>query len=158
MGKPTKGSETGSKSDKKFEKKLQFYTKVKDTLSSLSVQKEIGKKKKLRSRQKKLKAYDLSTLSEFLPECNASLQKSALPAPELKMNCKRRQELVLSEGERLNTVLDHPAFQADPIGSIFQHLQSQQPPVEEKPKKKKANINGSKKRNKNKGKAVSMEL
>ncbi|XP_024007534.1 putative ribosome biogenesis protein slx9-like [Eutrema salsugineum] len=156
MGKPSKGSEAASKSDKKFEKKLQFYTKVKDTLTSLSVQKEIGKKKKIRSRQKKLKAYDLSTLSEFLPEFNAS-QKSALPAPDLKMNCKRRQELVLTEGDRLNKVLDHPAFQADPMGSIFQHLQSQQPPVEEKPKKK-TNINGSKKRNRKKGKAVSMEM
>lgn len=51
------------------------------------------KKKKIRSRQKKLKAYDLSTLSEFLPEFSAS-QKSDLPAPDLKMNCKRRQELV----------------------------------------------------------------
>lgn len=157
MGKPSKGSETGSKSDKKFEKKLQFYTKVKDTLASLSVQKEIGKKKKNRRRQKKLKAYDLSTLSEFLPEVNAS-QKSAQPAPDLKMNCKRRQELVLSEGERLNKVLDHPAFQADPIGSIFQHLQSEQPPVEEKPKKK-TNTNGSKKRkNRKKGKAESMDF
>ncbi|KAG7585746.1 hypothetical protein ISN45_Aa02g010940 [Arabidopsis thaliana x Arabidopsis arenosa] len=103
---------------KKFDKKLQFYTKVKDTITSLSVQKEIGK-------------------------------KSALPAPELKMNCKRRQKLVLTEGERLNKVLDHPAFQADPIGSIFQHLQSQQPPEEENPKKK-TNTNGSKKRNKKK--------
>jgi hypothetical protein len=93
MGKPSKGSEVTTKSDKKFEKKLQFYTKVKDTVTSLSVQKEIGKKKKIRSRQKKLKAYDLTNLSEFLPEFNA-LQKSALPAPELKMNCKRRQKLV----------------------------------------------------------------
>ncbi|VVB03791.1 unnamed protein product [Arabis nemorensis] len=114
MGKPTKGSETSSKSDKKFEKKLQFYTKVKDTLTSLSVQKEIGKKKKIGSRQKKLKAYDLSNLSEFLPEFDAS-QKSALPAPDLKMNCKRRQQLTLTEGERLNKVLDHPAFQSDPV-------------------------------------------
>lgn len=63
----------------------------------------------------------------------------------------------LTEGERLNKVLDHPAFQADPIGSIFQHLQSQQPPVEEKPKKK-TNTNGSKKRNRKKGKAESMDF
>ncbi|EOA24882.1 hypothetical protein CARUB_v10018172mg [Capsella rubella] len=156
MGKPSKGSELTTKSDKKLDKKLQFYTKVKDTVTSLSVQKDIGKKKKIRSRQKKLKAYDLSNLSEFLPEFNA-LQKSALPAPDLKMNCKRRQKLVLTEGERLNKVLDHPAFQADPVGSIFQHLQSQQPPVEEQPKKK-TNINGSKKRNRRKGKAESMDF
>lgn len=64
----------------------------------------------------------------------------------------------LTEGERLNKVFEHPAFQADPIGSIFQHLQSQQPPVEEKPKKKKTNTNGSKKRNRKKGKAVSMDF
>lgn len=49
------------------------------------------KQKKKRSRQKKLKAYDLSTLSECLPEL-----KSPTPSEpaELKINCKRRNGLV----------------------------------------------------------------
>lgn len=41
-------------------------------------------------------------------------------------------------------VLRHPKFQADPLGSIQLHLEATQP-VEEL-KKKKRNINGSKKR------------
>jgi hypothetical protein len=46
-------------------------------------------KKKQRSRQKKLKAYDFSELSEFLPE-TASSQKQT----EVKLNCKSKQALV----------------------------------------------------------------
>lgn len=64
-----------------------------DLLINKLISLRFEQKKKTRSRQKKLKAYDLSTLSEFLPEANA-LQKSAHAAPDLKMNCKRRQELV----------------------------------------------------------------
>ncbi|XP_010553739.1 PREDICTED: putative ribosome biogenesis protein slx9-like [Tarenaya hassleriana] len=153
MGKPSKGPDTVSKADKKFEKKLQFYAKVRDTVASLSVQKEIEKKKKRRGRQNKLKAYDLSALSEFLPEFNAS-RESAAPTVYAKLNCKNRQKLILEEGKNLSNVLNHPAFQADPFGSIHQHLQSTQPAVEEQPKKK-TNRNGSKKKNRRKGKASS---
>lgn len=49
-------------------------------------------KKKLRSRQKKLKVYDLSTLSESLPELKGPKQPPA--APKFKLNCKSRTELV----------------------------------------------------------------
>jgi len=50
----------------------------------------------------------------------------------------------LKEGKQLSMVLNHPAFQADPLGSIHQHLLSTQPVAEEKPKKK-MNKNGGKK-------------
>ena len=135
-------------------------------------------KKKLRSRQKKLKAYDLSTLTEFLPELKSPQQSK--PVAEFKLNSKSRQKLVcvlhflscyliemlfsftlsllieslvcdtwfpsvrLKEGKQLSVVLNHPAFQADPLGSIHQHLLSTQPVAEEKPKKK-MNKNGGKK-------------
>ena len=49
-------------------------------------------KKKLRSRQKKLKAYDLSAMSEFLPELKAP--KQPIPAAKFKLNCKSRQQLM----------------------------------------------------------------
>lgn len=118
-------------------------------------------KKKVRSRQKKLKAYDLSTLTEFLPNLKASQQ----PKPaEFKLKSKTRKNLVwglelclsfkihhpflwksnlflrmstsnrLKEGNQLQAVLTHPAFQSDPLGAIHQHLQSTQPTVDEKPK------------------------
>ncbi|KDP47140.1 hypothetical protein JCGZ_22136 [Jatropha curcas] len=140
MGKSRRESET--KADRKFEKKLQFYTKVRDTVASLNAQKSINKKKKLRSRQKKLKAYDLSTLTEFLPELNAPKQPT--PTSEFKLNCKSRQKLILKEAKQLSTVLNHPAFQSDPLEAIHQHLLSTQPVVDEKPKKK-LNKNGGKK-------------
>ncbi|KAK9990094.1 hypothetical protein SO802_025079 [Lithocarpus litseifolius] len=81
-----------SKADLKFEKKHQFYTEVRDTVAALSAQKAIEKKKKLRSRQKKLKAYDLSSLSEFLPELKTLWQPS--PAAQFKLNCKSMQKLI----------------------------------------------------------------
>nr|DAD27679.1 TPA_asm: hypothetical protein HUJ06_029147 [Nelumbo nucifera] len=82
-----------SRKNSKFEKKLRFYAKVKDTITSLHAKKTISKKKRLRSRQKKLKAYDLSSLTEFLPE----LKEPRHPAPEtnFKLNSKSRQKLVL---------------------------------------------------------------
>lgn len=134
--------DAASKADRKFEKKVQFYSKVRDTVSVLTAQKSITKKKKLRSRQKKLKAYDLSTLTEFLPELKSPQQSK--PAAEFKLNSKSRQKLILKEGKQLSMVLNHPAFQADPLGSIHQHLLSTQPVAEEKPKKK-MNKNGGKK-------------
>jgi hypothetical protein len=49
----------------------------------------VKQKNKQSRRQKKLKAYDLSALSEFLPEPAAPEQKT-----EAKLNCKSRQTLV----------------------------------------------------------------
>ncbi|KAJ7967506.1 Ribosome biogenesis protein slx9-like [Quillaja saponaria] len=144
MGKTS--TQLESKANRKFEKKLDFYAKVKDAVSSLGAQKSISKKNKVRSRQKKLKAYDLSTLSAFLPELKAPRQPG--PQDELKLNCKSRQKLILKESKQLSTVLSHPAFQLDPLAAIHQHLQSTQPVVEEKPKKKFINKNGSKKKGK----------
>ncbi|KAK5837975.1 hypothetical protein PVK06_006702 [Gossypium arboreum] len=88
MGKPSSRPDSSSKADKKFDKKVQFYAKVRDTVASLTAKKDITKKKKLRSRQKKLKAYDLSALSEFLPELKAPR------ANDFKLNCKSRQQLM----------------------------------------------------------------
>ncbi|KAJ0010693.1 hypothetical protein Pint_33870 [Pistacia integerrima] len=105
------------------------------TTSSLLKKYFISKqKKKLRSRQKKLKAYDLSSLSEFLPELKSPQQPSA--ATDFKLNCKSRKKLILKEGKQLGTVLNHPAFQVDPLAAIHQHLESTAPISDEKPKKK----------------------
>ncbi|XP_062176459.1 uncharacterized protein LOC133881530 isoform X2 [Alnus glutinosa] len=150
MGKSRSPPQSMSKSDLKFEKKRQFYGKVRETVAVLSAQKAIGKKK-LRRGQKKLKTYDLSSLSEFLPELKAPQQ----PTPEaFNLNCKSRQKLILKEGKQLSAVLNHPVFQSDPLAAIYQHLQSTQPVTDEKPKKKK-NKNGGKKRKEKKKTKVS---
>uniref|UniRef100_A0A804QQP1 Ribosome biogenesis protein slx9-like n=1 Tax=Zea mays TaxID=4577 RepID=A0A804QQP1_MAIZE len=82
-------------------------------------------KKNTRSRrQKKLKAYDLSALSESLPEPCAPKQK-----PEAKLNCKSRQTLVLREAAHLKVVLGKMQFQLDPFAAIHQHLLATQPPA-----------------------------
>ncbi|KAL6964040.1 hypothetical protein U1Q18_035093 [Sarracenia purpurea var. burkii] len=91
-------------------------------------------KKKVRSRTKKLKAYNLSSLSDFLPNLKAPRQTTP---PEFKLDKKSRQNLVLmKEANQLWTVLNHPAFQSDPLASIHQHLRSTQPVTYEKPETK----------------------
>jgi len=110
-------------SKKKLDKKLSFYTKVKDTVTSLNAQKAISKKKNQRSRQKKLKAYDLSALAEFLPQTAGSQQQT-----EVKLDSKSKQALVQRESAQLNVVLNNPQFQLDPLAAIHQHLVSTQPP------------------------------
>ncbi|XP_061368910.1 uncharacterized protein LOC133311817 isoform X2 [Gastrolobium bilobum] len=141
MGKTSTRSD--SKSNNKFEKKLQFYSKVKDAVASLSAQKSITKKNKQQRRQNKLKAYNLSSLLESLPE----FKESRKPGREddFKLNCKSRKKLILNEGERLSAILKDHHFQADPLSAIHQHLQNTQPVVKEQPKKK-VNKNGSKKK------------
>lgn len=58
----------------------------------------------------------------------------------------------LKEGNQLKVVLNHPAFQKDPLGSIYQHLQNTQP-VAEKKFKRKDNKSGNKKAKQKKSKA-----
>ncbi|KAL8540390.1 hypothetical protein ACS0TY_001845 [Phlomoides rotata] len=113
------------------------------------------KQKKKRSRQKKLKAYDLSTLSECLPELKSP--KPSEPA-ELKINCKRRNDLVLKESNRFKTVLNHPVFQSDPLAAIYQHLQNTQPVTAEKPKKKDSKTRKNKAKKKKSKAPQSMEI
>ncbi|XP_057466188.1 uncharacterized protein LOC130755719 [Actinidia eriantha] len=150
-------SEPSICADRKFEKKLEFYAKFRDTIASLSAQKAISKvtysllkmkvlfyqKTKVRSRKKKLKAYDLSTLSEFLPALRAPRQQTPT---EFKLNSKSRQNLMLKEANQLKRVLSHPVFQLNPLAAIHQHFQSTQPVEDEKSEKK--NV----KRGKNKAK------
>lgn len=156
MGKPGSRKEAVSRAERKFEKKLQFYSKVRDSVTALTSQKSISKKKN-RSRRKKLKAYDLSSLSEVLPELKSSQQKAPV---EVKLNSKTRHNLVLKESNQLKAVINHPAFQSDPLGAIYQHLQSTQPVADEKPSSKDSKTGKKKmkrKKSKSSGGQQSME-
>ncbi|XP_052193045.1 ribosome biogenesis protein slx9-like isoform X1 [Diospyros lotus] len=133
MGKTSSRSEPSTRADRKFEKKLQFYAKVRDTVASLGVQKAISKNKKDRSRKKKLEAYDFSSLSEFLPDLKVSKQ---VAPTKFKLNSKSRQTLILREANQLQAVLNHPAFLSDPLAAIHQHLHSTQPGTDQKPERK----------------------
>ncbi|KAK9690920.1 hypothetical protein RND81_09G163300 [Saponaria officinalis] len=147
MGLSNIRSEALEKSERKFEKKLQFYSKVRENVASLRATKTIGKKNKnARKRQKNLKAYDLSTLAEILPEATAQ-RKGPAPLPKPGKKCKSRQTLVLQEANRLKTVFSNPVFQADPLAAIHQHLQTTQPAPERQPRKK-SNDDTKKKRKK----------
>ncbi|KAL6905852.1 hypothetical protein ACP4OV_003453 [Aristida adscensionis] len=147
---PTTGSSKKHelKSKQKLEKKLSFYTKVKDAVTSLNAKKTISKKQS--SRQKKLKAYDLSALSEFLPEPAAAEQKT-----EAKLNCKSRQTLVQREAAQLKAVLNNPQFQLDPFAAIHQHLIATQPPAKKDDATKQDKDSKDKKRRRKKKKKAS---
>ncbi|KAG6483302.1 hypothetical protein ZIOFF_059946 [Zingiber officinale] len=112
---------------KRWQKKKSAQRKVKDAVVSLSAKKSIGKKKRER-RQRKLKAYDLSALSEFLPDLN-TIQRP-ISSKNSKPNSKDRQKLVQIEGAHLKRVLDDPVFQMDPLAAIHEHLRRTQPPPE----------------------------
>ncbi|MQM09161.1 hypothetical protein Taro_042024 [Colocasia esculenta] len=88
-------SDTGKASRRivKFEKAKQFYEKVKSTVgASLAAKKTISKSKRNRSRQKKLKAYDLSSFTDVIPDVNVPTPQP--DATNLKLNCKSRKKLV----------------------------------------------------------------
>ncbi|XP_058081880.1 uncharacterized protein LOC131229855 [Magnolia sinica] len=105
---------------------------------------------RLRSRQKKLKAYDLSTLSEFLPSVSDASQRWPLHEKNLKLNHKSRQKLVEKESNQLRAVLNHPVFQSDPLSAIHQHLASTQPLPVSSQEKRSGKMDKKKKRKRSK--------
>ncbi|KAJ6850341.1 uncharacterized protein M6B38_264700 [Iris pallida] len=116
------------KHEKKREKKLQFHAKVKDAAVTLGAKKTIKKNKKKRlNRQKKMKAYDLSALAEFLPDLSASQHPDATNA---KLSRRSRKKLLQRESTQLKAVLNNPTFQMDPVSAIHNHLKLTQPPSE----------------------------
>ncbi|KAJ3679533.1 hypothetical protein LUZ60_017544 [Juncus effusus] len=117
---------------RKIDKKVSFYNKVKDSVVSLGAKKSLNKKKRLK-KKKKLKAYDLSVLSEFLPDLETLTKKSAQQT-ELKINCKSRQTLVQKEAARMQAVLNDPSFIKDPFEAIHEHLLKSQLPIQEENK------------------------
>ncbi|EYU42692.1 hypothetical protein MIMGU_mgv1a015540mg [Erythranthe guttata] len=131
MGKTSSRSDGKTNADRKFEKKMQFYDLVRGAVAKKTISKENQQKK--RRRQKRLKAYDLSSLAEYLPELKSPTETGPV---EFKLNSKSRNKLVMKESNQLKTVMNHPVFQSDPLAAIYQHLQNTQPPVEEKPKKR----------------------
>lgn len=132
----TRKDDLPKSSKRRIEKKLNFIAKITESITSLGAKKTISKKKRLRSRQKKLKPYDLSVLSDFLPD---PALKNASRTTKFKVNCKNRQKLVQRETEVLRSVHYHPVFQADPIAAIQRHLEQTQPPppVEKRVKRSK---------------------
>ena len=52
------------------------------------------KKSKQQKRQKRLKAYDLSSLTEFLPDPELKAPQKPGPEDDIKVNCKSRQKLL----------------------------------------------------------------
>ncbi|KAL2939298.1 hypothetical protein RDABS01_000160 [Bienertia sinuspersici] len=157
MGKTNARLDASKKADRKFEKKLQFYTKVRESVASLSTKKAIEKKSKsARRRQKKLKAYDLSNLYEFLPD----LKESQKPAPVPKeVNCKSRQKLLLKEAKQMTDLMSNPVFQSDPLATIHKYLQITQPAPETKVvKKPKEKVKKKRKKTKSSSVPQSMEM
>ncbi|KAH6767094.1 hypothetical protein C2S52_018077 [Perilla frutescens var. hirtella] len=153
MGKTSARSDGKPRKEHKFEKKVQFYGKVRASVAEKAISKE--KQQKKRSRQKKLRVYDMSSLTECLPELKASLASE--PA-ELKLNCKRRNDLVLKESNKLKMVFNHPVYQSDPLAAIYQHLQMTQPATEEKPKGKDGKKRKSKAKKKKSTATESMDI
>ncbi|KAL3633006.1 hypothetical protein CASFOL_025990 [Castilleja foliolosa] len=151
MGKISSRSDGKNHSDRKFEKKMQFYELVRGSVVEKAISKE---KQKKRSRQKRLKAYDLSALSEYLPELSSLDSKPA----EFKINCKTGLALLLKESNQLKTVINHPVFQSDPFGAIYQHLQNTQPAEDEKPKRKDSKTRKNKAKKKKSKDVQSMEI
>lgn len=79
------------------------------------------KKKKHRSRHTKMKAFDMSTLSESLPDINSSLlkKKSTMTPSRSRKNRSKTADILRMQ---LGEILQNQYFQSDPLGSIHEHL------------------------------------
>ncbi|KAH6770287.1 hypothetical protein C2S52_015090 [Perilla frutescens var. hirtella] len=100
-------------------------------------------------------AKEITSVRYVFPELKASLASE--PA-DLKLNCKRRNDLVLKESNKLKMVINHPIYQSDPLAAIYKHLQMTHPATEEKPKRKDGKKRKSKARKKKPTATKSMDI
>ncbi|GFR43215.1 hypothetical protein Agub_g4258, partial [Astrephomene gubernaculifera] len=124
---------------KKLTRKVQFLDKVSANASTLAaksggVNKKTGRKKALP---------DLSTLGAVLDEVaqrGAGAGGGKEGKEEKKQrgasvnSAKQRQHILLEESQRMQQVLRHPLYKADPIAAITNHLQHTLPPPPPAPK------------------------
>ncbi|KXZ46853.1 hypothetical protein GPECTOR_40g587 [Gonium pectorale] len=124
---------------KKLTRKVNFLEKVSKSATSALATKAGGIGKKT-GRKKALP--DLSTLGAVLDEVSqrkaaaaAAAADGAAGADKHKKqrgaavnSAKQRQHILLEESQRLQQVLKHPLYKADPIAAITNHLQHTLPP------------------------------
>lgn len=137
---------------KKLTKKAKFFEKVVANNAALQVEKGI-KKKKARSKSSLPNLQSLAGELEQLAQLGTK-QESQRPGKGISSSIKRskaRLAVTVSESQRLQQVLQHPMYKADPIQAITNHLaatmpapavpkQQRQQGSKKNSKKKKANV------------------
>ncbi|KAK9815410.1 hypothetical protein WJX72_003228 [[Myrmecia] bisecta] len=139
--KPQKGTELQGPSPpvhirKKVARRVRFFEKVAAS-NPLGARGTIQKKQK-RRRQPSAALADLSTLADSLGEAaNKLTTKADKKQKGLGVGgCKARTRITADETARLQQVLAHPHFKANPIAAITNHLTAMLPPVPEPAKPK----------------------
>eukprot|EP00873_Tetraselmis_striata_P016255 jgi/Tetstr1/436519/TSEL_025345.t1 len=144
---------------KKVERKTKFLAKV---ATSAVVASGAVKKKRPAAKRKVSKALaDFSSLGDVLSEIRApgrgegeggKARKDGMGAGA----CRKRMKITRRENERMQMVMGHPQYKANPLSAIASHLQAVLPsqvpkPAATKDGAKPGNVNGSARRKARKG-------
>ena len=102
---------------KRMAKREQYLRKERLVMASLMLKKEEEQAKRIDGLDA-LKAALLSTTTDDQKDDDEKQQQ----APNALKTAKSRQSLLQRESNQLQLVMQHPAFQADPLATIQQHL------------------------------------
>ncbi|KAG7667476.1 hypothetical protein Ndes2526B_g03482 [Nannochloris sp. 'desiccata'] len=127
------GSQTPARLQRKLLKKVAFLEKLTANKPAKSTSAGVQKKKK---RRPSIALSNFGSLAQSLKEAakkaEGSLSKK-LPGASVG-TLKARSRIANEESERLQQVLQHPTFQADPLAAIATHLEATMPPPPPPPK------------------------
>lgn len=147
---------------RKITKKVKFFEKVaqSSTAAALSVQKGVKKKKS----KAKSQLPDLQSLAGELEQLAGLQQQDKQPQRSGKgtkssiKRSKARLAVTVLEMQRLQQVMQHPSYKADPLQAITNHLTATMPAAAQ-PQKQHQRQQGTKKtKGKKKGGAKDMQL
>uniref|UniRef100_A0A7S1X502 Ribosome biogenesis protein SLX9 n=1 Tax=Tetraselmis chuii TaxID=63592 RepID=A0A7S1X502_9CHLO len=149
------GPQASAKLQKKVERKTNFLARV--ATSAVVASGAVKKKKSSGKRKAVSKALaDFSSLDDVLKEINHPGKEGAEGGSKARKDgmgvgaCKKRMKITRKENERMQMVMGHPQYKANPLSAITSHLQavlpSQAPPKQSAKTGKPANQNGSAKR------------
>ncbi|CAK0740061.1 hypothetical protein CVIRNUC_001221 [Coccomyxa viridis] len=127
---------------KKIVKRAKFLKNIASSKRDASLTTQGGLKKRRKKDRVGKRLGDLSQLAASLGEAaqldesRASVRAHVRPKGLGVGGARKRLRLVERESKRLQQVLSHPQFQADPISAITHHLTANLPPAPEAPKPK----------------------
>ena len=115
---------------KKLDRRIKFVKQIKkSSIASLAARGSLQKPRKRRKKSQALNSLD--TLTDALDTASAEVQQAAVRRHKLagRGESKKRTKITSQETERLQQVLAHPQYQADPFTAIQSHLQATLPPA-----------------------------
>mmetsp|Transcript_8509 Transcript_8509/g.24408 ORF Transcript_8509/g.24408 Transcript_8509/m.24408 type:complete len:188 (+) Transcript_8509:228-791(+) len=128
------GRQPSKRLKSKVDRKMNFIARV--ATSAISVSGGVNKKKTTAKRKVSKALADMSSLDEVLKGISSSGASAKRPGKRAGTGLtgagqsRARMTITKKENSRLQTVINHPHYKAQPLSAIMSHLQATLPPPE----------------------------